>query len=55
VRIRRGVARDGVDVLPRWLAWMEHEEVEHARQRTRERADVRLRGDGDDGGYEVLG
>jgi uridine kinase len=56
-RIRRGVARDGVDVLPLWLAWMEHEEVEHARQRTRERADLRLRGDGPDGGggYEVLG
>ncbi|MDQ4008424.1 MAG: uridine kinase [Actinomycetota bacterium] len=45
-RIRRGVARDGAAVLPRWLAWMEHEEDEHARQGTRARADVRLRGDG---------
>jgi uridine kinase len=45
-RIRRGVERDGADVLPHWLAWMQHEEVEHARQRTRERAHVRLRGVG---------
>jgi uridine kinase len=45
-RIRRGVARDGPDVLPHWLAWMEHEEVEHDRQRTRERAHLRLRGEG---------
>jgi hypothetical protein len=54
-RVRRGLARDGAHVLPRWLAWMEHEEVEHARQRTRERADLRLRGDGPAGGYAVLG
>jgi uridine kinase len=45
-RIRRGVERDGVDVLPRWLAWMAHEEAEHDRQRTRGRADLLLRGDG---------
>jgi uridine kinase len=45
-RLRRGLDRDGPQVLPHWLAWMRHEEVEHARQRTRERADVRLRGDG---------
>lgn len=45
-RIRRGVDRDGADVLPHWLAWMEHEAIEHDRQRTRERADLRLRGDG---------
>jgi uridine kinase len=44
-RIRRGVERDGPEVLPHWLAWMRHEEAEHARQRTRERADVLLRGD----------
>jgi len=53
-RIRRGVARDGADMLPKWLTWMEHEEAEHARQRTRQRADLLLRGDGPDGGYEVL-
>ena len=45
-RVRRGLDRDGPQVLHHWLAWMRHEEVEHARQRTRERADVRLRGDG---------
>jgi uridine kinase len=45
-RIRRGVERDGAGVLPQWLAWMEQEESEHARQRTRERADLLLRGDG---------
>ncbi len=57
VRVGRGVARDGADVLPKWLAWMEHEQVEHARQRTRDHADLRLRSDGPDrhdGGYEVL-
>lgn len=47
-RIRRGVDRDGVGVLPQWLAWMEHEEAEHVRQRTRDRADLLLRGDGPD-------
>jgi energy-coupling factor transporter ATP-binding protein EcfA2 len=45
-RLRRGLDRDGPQVLHHWLAWMRHEEVEHARQRTRARADVRLRGDG---------
>jgi uridine kinase len=53
-RIRRGIARDGAAVLPKWLAWMEHEEVEHARQRTRERADLRLRGDDGPGAFAVL-
>lgn len=47
-RIRRGVERDGPQVLPQWLAWMRHEEAEHARQRTRDRADVVLRGDATD-------
>jgi uridine kinase len=47
-RVRRGVDRDGPAVLPQWLAWMKHEEAEHARQRTRERAGLRLRGDGPD-------
>jgi uridine kinase len=45
-RVRRGLHRDGPQVLPQWLAWMRHEETEHARQRTRERADLRVRGDG---------
>jgi hypothetical protein len=43
-RVRRGLQRDGAALLPRWLAWMEHEAPEHARQRTRDRADLRLRG-----------
>jgi len=45
-RLRRGLDRDGPRVLHHWLAWMRHEQVEHARQRTRERADLRVRGDG---------
>lgn len=45
-RLRRGLDRDGPQVLHHWLTWMRHEEVEHDRQRTRARADVRLRGDG---------
>jgi uridine kinase len=53
-RVRRGVERDGPDVLPRWLAWMAHEEVEHRRQRTRERADLLLRGDGAADRFVVL-
>ncbi len=44
VRIRRGVERDGRQVLPRWRAWMQHEEAEHVRQRTRARAHVRIDG-----------
>jgi uridine kinase len=54
VRVRRGVDRDGVDVLPQWLAWMAHEEAEHARQRTREHADLRLRGDGPTGRWPAV-
>jgi len=53
-RLRRGLERDGAGMLHRWLAWMEHEQAEFARQRTRERADLRLRGDGPDGGYAVV-
>lgn len=53
-RIRRGVDRDGAQVLPRWLAWMRHEEIEHARQHTRERADLRLLGVGPVDGLVTL-
>ncbi len=42
VRIERGVARDGEQVLPHWLAWMDHEREHFATNGTRERADVRL-------------
>lgn len=41
-RIRRGTARDGEQVLPKWLAWMESEERHFAAHATRDRADVRL-------------
>ena len=41
-RIRRGVARDGAQVLERWLAWMESEQAHFAHHETRERADLRL-------------
>lgn len=53
-RVRRGVERDGETVLPYWLAWMEHEQIEHARQHTRERSHVRLRGDGPGAGLTQI-
>lgn len=40
VRVARGVARDGAQVLEHWYAWMEDEQRVFARERTRERADV---------------
>lgn len=45
VRVCRGVERDGAEVLSRWRAWMQHEEVEHARERTRAAAGLRINGD----------
>ncbi len=39
-RIRRGVARDGEQVLPNWLAWTELEQAHFAANDTRARADV---------------
>jgi uridine kinase len=47
LRVRRGVERDGVGVLPHWRAWMVDEERHFARQRTRERADVLVDGTAD--------
>jgi uridine kinase len=47
IRVRRGVERDGADVLPHWGAWMADEERHFARQRTRERADVLVDGTAD--------
>jgi uridine kinase len=41
-RIRRGVARDGEQVLDHWLAWMDSEQAHFALHGTRERADLRL-------------
>jgi uridine kinase len=41
-RIRRGVARDGEQVLPQWCAWMVAEAAHFAANDTRERADLHL-------------
>lgn len=39
-RLARGLARDGEEVRPRWVRWMNEEQVVFARERTRERADL---------------
>jgi uridine kinase len=41
-RLERGIARDGVELRDRWLEWMAGEAAHFARERTRERADVRF-------------
>jgi uridine kinase len=41
-RYRRAMARDGVGYRPYWRRWAAAEQVHHAREVTRERADVRL-------------
>lgn len=46
LRIERGIERDGADVLPDWMAWMDAEDSMFARERTRERADVVVDGTG---------
>ena len=43
-RLARGLARDGDDARDHWLAWMADEDRHFARERTRERADVRVDG-----------
>lgn len=43
-RLARGIARDGEDQRDHWLAWMADEDRHFARERTRERADVRVDG-----------
>jgi uridine kinase len=42
VRIERAVARDGEQMLPNWLAWMEVESAHFDANRTKARADVLL-------------
>lgn len=42
VRLERGLARDGVELRPRWLGWLASEALHFSRERTRERADVRF-------------
>lgn len=44
-RIRRGVARDGEEVLPHWLAWTDLEAAHFTAHDTRARADVHLSSD----------
>ena len=47
LRLRRGLARDGVELEPQWRAWQRAEMAEFARQNTRARADLRVDGTGD--------
>lgn len=47
LRIQRGLARDGADVLEKWLVWMDDEDTLFARERTHERASVVVDGTGD--------
>lgn len=42
VRLERGVARDGAELREQWLGWMAIEAEHFARERTRERSDVRF-------------
>lgn len=42
LRLERGLARDGADARPQWERWMRDESAHFSRERTRERADVRL-------------
>lgn len=42
LRLERGLARDGADAREHWVTWMSGEAEHFARERTRERADVRL-------------
>jgi len=40
IRLARGLARDGEEFRPQWLAWMRDERVLFEREQTRARADV---------------
>lgn len=42
LRLERGLARDGEQAREHWLRWMDDERAHFARERTRERADLRL-------------
>jgi uridine kinase len=44
VRLRRGLERDGAELAPQWHTWMRDEAALHARERTRERADLLVDG-----------
>ncbi len=43
IRLARWLERDGEQMRPFWETWLADEEVLHARERTRERADVLVR------------
>ncbi|GEK20568.1 uridine kinase [Cellulomonas xylanilytica] len=47
LRLARGLARDGAEMRAHWVRWMADEAAHFARERTRERADVRLDAFGD--------
>ena len=40
LRLDRGLARDGEHLRAQWLQWLDDEATVHARERTRERADL---------------
>jgi uridine kinase len=40
LRLARGLERDGEALMPQWRRWLAAEQQLHARERTRERADV---------------
>jgi len=42
LRLERGLARDGAGASEHWVQWMADEAAHFVRERTRERADVRL-------------
>lgn len=44
--LKRGIARDGEEVLEKWLVWMDDEDTLFDRERTHERADVVVDGTG---------
>ncbi|GGM39805.1 uridine kinase [Promicromonospora citrea] len=46
-RLRRGLERDGQEAREHWLRWMADEAAHYARERTRDRADLRLDGFGE--------
>ena len=55
LRLRRGIARDGESLRPQWERWMADEAEHFRRERTRERADVRLDASGRVTGWTARG
>lgn len=44
LRARRGLERDGAEMAPQWREWAREEQAHFFRERTRDRADIRLDG-----------